>query len=98
MIPRPRDFTLGLFKYKSTPRNEPPTDADLRRVITTGLAASAMPSFRDLLTDGEMDAVVHEIERLARFANTASTPVAIARRPVDDEASLGRGKALYVTL
>src|SRR5262245_40951637 len=31
MIPRPRDFTLGLFKYKSTLRNDPPTDDDLRR-------------------------------------------------------------------
>ena len=26
LIPRPRDFTLRLFKYKSTVRNEPPTE------------------------------------------------------------------------
>src|SRR5262252_10814802 len=32
MIPRPRDFTQGLFKYKSTLRGEPPTGDDLRRV------------------------------------------------------------------
>src|SRR6202165_4949468 len=80
MIPRPRDFTLGLFKYKSTPRNQPPTHADLRRVITAGLATSAMPSFSDLLTEGEVDALVHEIKRLARIANNASVPVGIARR------------------
>src|SRR5437764_251613 len=47
MIPRPRDFTLALFKYKSTPGNEAPTDADLRRVVTRGLAASAMPTCDD---------------------------------------------------
>jgi hypothetical protein len=34
MIPRPRDFTLALFKYKSTIRNDPPTDEDLRRVVS----------------------------------------------------------------
>ncbi|PYM81561.1 MAG: cytochrome C, partial [Candidatus Rokuibacteriota bacterium] len=26
LIPRPRDFTRGLFKYKSTPADQPPTD------------------------------------------------------------------------
>src|SRR5229473_5730292 len=58
MIPRPRDFTLALFKYKSTLRSAPPTDEDLRRVVSDGLAASAMPAFGDLLTDGEIRAVV----------------------------------------
>ena len=28
LIPRPRDFTLGLFKFKSTPHGQPPTDDD----------------------------------------------------------------------
>jgi hypothetical protein len=45
MIPRPRDFTLGFFKYKSTPPGEPPTDDDLERVVAEGLQASAMPYF-----------------------------------------------------
>src|SRR5262245_26626176 len=45
LIPRPRDFTQGRFKYKSTIRTEPPTDADLRRIVEQGLQASAMPSF-----------------------------------------------------
>src|SRR5438477_6103804 len=58
MIPRPRDFTLALFKYKSTARGEPPSDADLTRVVTKGLAASAMPSFNDLLSEEEISAVV----------------------------------------
>src|SRR5216117_3781024 len=67
MIPRPRDFTLALFKYKSTPGSEAPTDADLRRVVTRGLAASAMPSFGDLLTEEEIAGVVEQVKRLARL-------------------------------
>ena len=67
LIPRPRDFTLSLFKYKSTVRSEPPTDDDLFRVVKTGLAASAMPAFGDLLTDQEIHAVAAEIKRFARI-------------------------------
>ena len=29
MFPRPRDFSSGIFKYKSTAADEPPTDEDL---------------------------------------------------------------------
>ena len=43
MIPRPRDFTQGLFKYKSTSEGAPPSDGDLIAVVTNGLNASGMP-------------------------------------------------------
>src|SRR5262249_14505493 len=45
----PRDFTVGLFKWKSTPTGQPPTDDDLTRVISNGIPGTAMPYFRDLL-------------------------------------------------
>jgi len=41
LIPRPRDFTSELFKYKSTPYGQPPSDNDLRKVIANGLPDSA---------------------------------------------------------
>src|SRR5437016_13694247 len=58
LIPRPRDFTLGQFKFKSTPHGQPPTDDDLKQIVASGLPASAMPYFRDLLSESEIDAVV----------------------------------------
>jgi mono/diheme cytochrome c family protein len=97
MIPRPRDFTQGFFKYKSTIRTEPPTDDDLRRIVEQGLPASAMPSFRDLLSDVEIRAVLDEVKRLAGIS-TRSSPVAVAPRIPPDDASIGRGGALYVRL
>src|SRR5437899_6022968 len=33
MSPRPRDFTQGQFKYKSTAAEVPPTDDDLQRTV-----------------------------------------------------------------
>ncbi len=48
---RPRDFRLGVFKFKSTWHAAKPTDDDLRRTVARGLAGTAMPSF--ILLDGE---------------------------------------------
>ncbi len=98
MIPRPRDFTLALFKYKSTAGSEPPTDEDLRRVVTRGLVASAMPSFSDLLTEDEIRAVVDQVKRLARVADRPSAPVVVSAHQSRDEPSVSRGRALYARL
>src|SRR5205085_4975079 len=64
MIPRPRDFTLGLFKYKSTLRSERPTDADISAVIANGLSASAMPAFKDLISSDDIAILTNEVKRL----------------------------------
>src|SRR5438132_1363558 len=97
MIPRPRDFTLALFKYKSTPGNEAPTDADLRRVVTRGLAASAMPSFGDLLTEAEIAGVVEQVKRLARLNGVPASGIVPARMS-RVEPSIARGHDLYAGL
>jgi len=96
LIPRPRDFTLGLFKYKSTPRNSPPTDADLTHVVTNGLAASAMPAFGDLLNEPEITAVVGWVKQVARL-EAPPPPIAVPNPPGDAQ-SPERGRALYAQL
>ncbi|MEE8303986.1 MAG: c-type cytochrome [Candidatus Tectomicrobia bacterium] len=45
--PRPRDFTQGQFKFRSTPTGQLPTDEDLFRTITRGIPGY-MPSFRGI--------------------------------------------------
>jgi mono/diheme cytochrome c family protein len=99
LIPRPRDFTRGLFKYKSTPGHQPPTDDDLVRVVADGLRASAMPYFRDLLTTDEIQEVVGHVKTLSpAFAGAAPRPVRIPPRVPADAHSLARGRALYADL
>ena len=39
----PRDFTAGVFKFRSTPSGTLPTDDDLMRIITEGISRSGMP-------------------------------------------------------
>ncbi len=62
--PYPRDFRPGVFKYKSTYRDAPPTDADLRATLLRGAAGTAMPSFA-LLPQEEIAVLVDYVKFLA---------------------------------
>jgi mono/diheme cytochrome c family protein len=55
--PRPRDFTLGIFKFRSTKTGGLPTDEDLFRTITEGVLGTAMPKW------GVGDGILSEEER-----------------------------------
>jgi cytochrome c oxidase cbb3-type subunit 2 len=48
LSPRPRDFTLGAFKFRTTPAGTLPTDGDLFRTITRGVRWTAMPTWHEL--------------------------------------------------
>ncbi len=45
---RPRAFTAGIFKFRTTPTGSLPTDGDLLRVVTRGVRGTAMPSWHEL--------------------------------------------------
>src|ERR1700733_7528972 len=66
MFSRPRDFSSGVFKYKSTAPGEPPTDEDLLRIVRDGLPASAMPYFAGLLSAAELAAVVQRVKSFSK--------------------------------
>jgi mono/diheme cytochrome c family protein len=96
LIPRPRDLTLGQFKYKSTPPGQPPSDADLLGVIGNGLQASAMPAFSDLLSTDELHQIVGYIKGLSTvFAPGPPEPLTIPPRAAPDAASVAHGQQLY---
>src|SRR5213593_153639 len=98
LIPRPRDFTLGQFKYKSTAAGQPPTEADLMHVVATGLPASAMPYWRDILDSVETRAVVAYVKSMSRgFERPAPAPLAVPPRAAPTAASIARGRALFTT-
>ena len=61
---KPRNFTLGIFKFKSTPQGSLPTDDDLKKVISSGLPTSSMPNFK-LMPDDEKEKVIAYIKSLS---------------------------------
>ncbi len=68
LYPRPRDFLLGVFKYKTTRADaEFPSDDDLRKTIREGLPGTAMPGWKDVLSDAEIDGLIGLIKRLGEW-------------------------------
>ena len=63
--PFPRDFRPGRFKFKSTPIGSLPTDEDLHKTLVDGIPGTAMPSFKVLLADDEIKAMVNYVKYLA---------------------------------
>lgn len=55
---QPRNFRVGIFKYRSTPMGFQPTDEDLRRTIKRGVSGTAMPTFAKTLSDRNLNAIL----------------------------------------
>ncbi len=62
LYPRPRDFSLGLFKYKTSPGTLPPRDEDLFNTIKHGLVGTAMPGWAGTLSDAQINRLVPVIK------------------------------------
>lgn len=59
MSTKPRDFTSGIYKYKSTPKGQPPLASDLYRSITIGLRGSGMPAWYELEVETRRNLVAY---------------------------------------
>src|SRR5215471_6918345 len=70
LFPRPRNFSAGLFKIKSTPGMALPTDEDLFDTVTRGMPGSSMPSFTYLTEQERRDAIQY-IKSLTAFTDAA---------------------------
>jgi len=58
--PLPRDYRLGIFKFKSTENSMKATRDDLKRVVKHGIPGTYMPSFL-LLEDDELHAIIEYV-------------------------------------
>ncbi len=101
LIVKPRDFTKGVFKFRSTPTGELPTTADLYRTITNGAYGTSMPAW-PLLTEVERHVVIEFIQGFYPGWKTEGpgTPIHIPAVPdsVGSPDSVARGRELYEML
>ena len=77
LSPRPRDFTAGLYKFRSTPAGTLPTEADVLRTITRGLPGTSMPGFAEVLTDGERRELARHVLALAPASRRAADVITL---------------------
>ncbi|MCD6025431.1 MAG: serC 2 [Fibrobacteria bacterium] len=99
--PKPRDFTTGLYKFRSTGLGELPTDSDLLNTVTNGLPGTQMPGFRHQLTAQERADVVAYIKKFSADFENAEEEAAVLVIPDPPAASpafVAEGKNIYKTL
>jgi mono/diheme cytochrome c family protein len=98
--PRPRDFTKGVFKIKTTVLDGAPTDEDHFRVVTRGVPGTAMPSWRTLLSEEERWQVIF-YEQQTFFPEDRKdpakrpAPIVIGAEPPSSPEAIKRGEAIY---
>ena len=99
MTPRPRDFTRGRFKIRTTESGSIPTDDDLLRSVRQGLYASAMPGWQQILPDNDIRAVVSHVKSFSpRFGSEQPTPIAASPTIPSSPQSVLSGASVYEKL
>ena len=97
--PRPRDFTAGKFKFRSTETGSIPLDADLLRTIENGLHNTAMPAWKGPLGNDSVAAVLTYIKTFSpRFQQETPKPVAAGIAVPTSPASIESGRVVYESL
>src|SRR5215468_8043287 len=94
LLPKPRDFTRGLFKIRST-ANKTPTDQDLFRIVTEGMPGTTMPAW-EVLPERDRRNVVAYIKTFASDAfKEAPKKLELPKEVASSEASIKRGKEMF---
>lgn len=94
--PKPRDFTEGLFKCRSTPTGTLPTDDDLEQSITRGFVTTNMPSWRPLTEQTRRNLVAYVKTFSPKWrTQSAGTPIQIPEETPLTTASILHGRQLY---
>lgn len=96
--PKPRDFTAGTFKCRSTPSGSIPLDADLFHTIGRGLYSTAMPPWGPLTRQQRADLVGYIKSFSPRFQEEKpAAPLEISPETPSSQESIDRGRELYQT-
>jgi mono/diheme cytochrome c family protein len=89
--PKPRNFTLGIFKCRSTPTGTLPTDEDLYNTIGRGLVSSNMPRWFPLTDQDRADLIAYVKHFSPRFAK--EKPGAVLEIPPEPPVTAERVQA-----
>ncbi len=93
----PRDFTVGVFKFRTTPTGCLSTDADLMDIIENGITRSGMPSHKDV-SKADREAVLAYVKTFSpRWEEEEPCDALVAKKPkwVGNPDSVNKGKEVY---
>ena len=99
LLPRPRDFTRGIYKIRSTESGQLPTDQDLFDIISNGMPGSSMPAWREILTeDARWQLIAHIKTFHDGFEGAAPRLIDVSGKVPYSEESVAKGKEFYTNL
>lgn len=78
---KPRNFTRGVFRYRSTDTGQLPTKSDLYRSIMIGFHTTAMPSFSDIDPDDAYALVAYIMNFSKLFYDETNYPLKVQSVP-----------------
>ena len=91
--PPPRDFTLGIYKIKSSAFDDDlANDADLFRMVRDGMPGTAMPGWSDLLSDQDMWDVIAYVKTFAELEGKPEKQVDYGTQVPSSAESIVAGK------
>ncbi len=94
--PQPRNFTTGIYKFRTTPNGQLPSHADIKRSIKLGMPYTGMPAWPDF-GEKELDNLAYYIKTFSsdfeEFGDVAA--VEVPKAPPFSEASAERGRIIY---
>ena len=97
--PRPRNFTTGMFKFRSTESGSLPTDEDLMAAINNGLHGTSMPDWAPFIKGDSLKQVVDYVKAFSpRFQKDKPRPVHVGSPVPYSAASAAAGKKVYAKL
>lgn len=95
VYPKPRDFSKGTFKIRSTLSGYPPTDNDLFNTIVRGMPGTAMPSFY-FLKEEDIHSLVNYIKILGGVENDGVQSISIPSVLPTSPELVELGKEVYL--
>lgn len=97
LIPAPRDFTLGEYKYRRTPSGTIPTDWDLFDRITKGIHGTSMINWAELPEEKRWQLVYYIKTFSDKFKDEPNPSVInVGLPPEPTFESLSRGRQFYI--
>ena len=93
---KPRDFTSGLFKFRSTPFGALPLDRDLYRILNKGVRGTSMLPQTHLSADDRWAVIQYLKGFSARFVNeNPAEPMRLPPPPADLRTKRAQGRQVY---
>jgi cytochrome c oxidase cbb3-type subunit 2 len=98
LYPKPRDFTRGIFRFKTTQSGSLPRDSDLFRTISVGVQGTAMPTWRYTLSESQRWSLVHYLKTFSDYFSEEppGPPVELGAETPAVKVHTERGRELYV--